>query len=389
MPAATISLPQALTDTLTRNSRPQLSPNLHCAVCRLPRQERLRGNAAKDNELFMERFLNPFTARAVYMLILHIEKSFVRNTAATERCLLQNRARHGCVSLYQQAAACGENPACTARGAGRRITDRMSSAVPGLSRDCAVCLLRVALATMGYTAVEIGAACLNHAVILVHSGATVHGLKFESRQTPNRTGKSRSYQNSFGRVAARGLASTQLGPDGLVQSYRRQRIRKPDTDSIIRGSVHMHGECYVHIHVPGSGPGQVHVHTPGPQFSRGHPSGPNADSGGAGADRSAEVVLAVEQVLRNAKAEVFAGTQTIVTQEPAPSGALPFEDMYLVPLPAFQAQLLMLTAAGDVSVLRFKVSRQLRPIITCATIAWAVLWLQLDCILDVHCLATR
>lgn len=324
-----------------------LSPNLHCAVCRLPRQERRRGNAAKENELFMERFLNPFKARAVYRLVRYIEKSFVRNIEATERCLLQNRARHGCVSLYQQTAGLGDHPRCDPRGAGKRITERTATSVRGLSRDSAASLLRVIMATMGYQTVGIEAVSLNHAVMKVHTGATVNGLKFDSRQTPNRTGNSRSYQNSFCRVDARALASTQLGPDGLVQTYPRQRIRKPDTDSIIRGSVYVHVECYVHLSIPVSDAGPVQAPVQSAQLGRADPDQRDAP------ERVDDVVFAVVQVLRNAKSVVFSGIQTVLTQEPAPVGTLHFEDMYLVPLAAFQAQLLMLTAAGDVQVLRF------------------------------------
>lgn len=303
----------------------------------------------------MERYLNPFKARAVYTYVNHIEKSFVRNTEATERCLLQNRARHGCVSLYVRAVACGDKPACTARGAGRRITEKTSTAVRGLSRISAVSVLRVALATMGRSADELGAVGLDHAVLMVHTGATVNGLKFDSRQTPNRSGRSRSYQNSFGRVAARGVVSTQLGPDGLVQSYPRHRIRKPDTDSIIRGSVYVHVECYVQIHEQGSACNRLSMTAAGPESRQGvgGPGGGGAEAGCGAGSTPSEVVLAVVQVLRNAKAEVFSGTQTVVTEAPVPSSTLAFEDLYLVPLESFQAQLLQLTAADEVTALRF------------------------------------
>lgn len=299
----------------------------------------------------MERFLNPFKARAVYRLVRYIEKSFVRNIEATERCLLQNKARHGCVSLYQQTAGLGDAPSCDPRGAGKRITERTTTSVRGLSRDRAATLLRVIMATLGYQTVGIDTVSLNHAVMKVHTGATVNGLKFDSRQTPNRTGNSRSYQNSFCRVAVRGLASTQLGPDGLVQTYPRQRIRKPDTDSIIRGSVYVHVECYVHVSIPvaDAGPRPVHAPVHSAQLGR-----DRADpEQGPAPERADDIVFAVVQVLRNAKAVVFSGIQTVLTQEPAPVGTLHFEDMYLVPLAAFQAQLLMLTAAGDVQILRF------------------------------------
>ena len=297
----------------------------------------------------MERFLNPFKGRAVGSLRRHIEKSFVRNVEATERSLLQNRARHGCTSLYQQGACTVDDLTAKVRGAARRVTSRTKGTVRGLSCEDAAALVRVLLEVTDQRCPGTGVAVLDHAHVLLHYGAEVDGLKFDSLQTPNRSGRSRSFQNSFARVPADMLASVVLASDGVPQGYPRRRARPPATNSIINGSVYVHIQCYVQFQVPRTGPdtGDVPV-AEVDQASQASGAEPSVGDGVVG---QCADVFAMVQVLQDAKTETFAGITTVTTSEPV--GGPPFVDLFVVPVADFQAQLLLLLAAGDFNVLRF------------------------------------
>lgn len=323
-----------------------LSPNLHCVVCRLPRQERLRGNSARENELFMERYMSPFKARSKYRLTTLIEVSFVRNTEATQRSLLRNMARHGCVSLYDLSDWVEERR-CSFRGAGRLIKSTTTVTVRGLSPANAVELARVLLALADLQLPDDGVSILREFPITVHTGVTVRGRKFDSRQTPNRTVNSRSYQNSFCRVRSKELVSARVLPDGTLHGYPLQLERPPVPESVVGGYVYALVECYLQAGATDTrrsrassrqAPEATHGGPlPETASSPGHPDGPG--------------VFALVQVLRGAKQKVFAGTPTVLTEEPVEG--LSFGDMYVVPVEAFQQQLLVLKASDQTQVLRF------------------------------------
>lgn len=81
-------------------TRSFLSPNLHIAVCRLPRQEALRGPAARDKDFWMERFLRKPKARIQGNLVRNIDMTYALHTEVTERALVNARVNHGCESSY-------------------------------------------------------------------------------------------------------------------------------------------------------------------------------------------------------------------------------------------------------------------------------------------------
>lgn len=297
----------------------------------------------------MERYLNPFKGRAVYTLRRFIEKSFVNNVEATLRCLLQLRARYGCTSLYKEGDDTEGDLTGRARGRAARITARTNGTVRGLTCSDATALVRVLLGMTGLQCPGTGSTVLDHAQFMVHTGAAVRGLKFDSRQTPNRTGSSRSFQNSFCRVPACTLVSVQVDTVGGLQPYPRVRARAPATNSIISGSVYVFIHNYVRVLVPGMAPG------PGAGGVQVDTAPIPCDAADRVAARSADVhgdpLFAVVQVLQEARVVTFAGTPTVITQEPR--NDLPFSSLYVAPVSAFQSQLLVLKAAGDVDVLRF------------------------------------
>ena len=138
----------------------------------------------------MERYLHPFKGRAVYTLRRFVEKSFVNNVEATLRSLLQNRARYGCTSLYKEGDITQDDSTGIARGRAVRITARSRGVVRGLTNSDAADLVRVILELTGMKCPGIGVTVLDHAHFMVHTGASLRGLKFDSLQTPNRTGTS-------------------------------------------------------------------------------------------------------------------------------------------------------------------------------------------------------
>lgn len=326
-----------------------LSPNLHCAVCRLPRQELKRGNAALENELFMERFFGPFKLRARDSLAQFLELSYMRNTLATERALLRCRAVDGCVSLFDRGDSLGLDSGPSARGSGRIVTSRTDASVHGVSCDMAYDICRVLLLlTFNTCRLLHGEAPWSDNIrVTVHTGAEVSGLRFDSRKSASRSGRRRTYQTSFTRVTARELVSIQVWDEHTLHGYPGMRPRPRDSaiDGVIGGSVVVQVECYLSVQVTGDGHARV-------DHDRGR-GGYNVH--GASTVRATwgmeSGVIAVVQVMEDARASVFAGTTTIVSSEPLINPTPP--DLFLVPVAEFQCQLLVLKADGDVQVLRF------------------------------------
>lgn len=285
--------------------------------------------------------MNPFKARSMYRLVRYIEQSYMRNTLATERCLLRVQAHHGCVSLYDQGRSLGEDTCGCVRGAGRRVPAQSTAVIRGQTPDTIMHVLRVlmAVARVEYDPAEEDIPLLDRIPVYVHTGAALSGLHFDSRQTPSRAGHRRSYQNSFTRVHSHQLVSIQL-VDGSLQGYPVGRPSGlPAADSTIQGTVVIHIECFLDV--------AVSAH-------------PGLNGGRRPAARHATVratwgatdgAFAVVQVLRDAKQEVFSGIATVVAKSPV--GTVTFPDLFLVPVSEFIGQLLVLKAARRGDMLRF------------------------------------
>lgn len=332
-----------------------LSPNLHCAVCRLPRQEKSRGNAARELELWMERWMLIIKARSKYKTIQHVEKSFIKNTEATERSLLRNRVVHGCKPLHTPPVlGIDDSLSVHVRGAGKRVTPRLQSPIHGLTREGAVQLARTALAVSSKSSDTTDVALLDEVQIKIHKSAMVHGFKFDSRHAmlAHRAVNSRSYQNSFVRV----LAADLVPLIGLFQGSTMH----PPTNTLphpIRGSVYAQIEFYFDANVPPlpstAETNPVRALSHGAQLlpvddnrhpSRGVHMHTAVEPGSLG-------MYAVVQPLRDAVAQTFAGTPTVVTCEPLTD--VPLSGLYCVPISCFKAQVLVLKSRHERGQLRF------------------------------------
>lgn len=294
--------------------------------------------------------MSPFKARSKYRLTVLIELSFVRNTEATERSLLRNRARHGCTSLYEQTAGSDEEQLCSARGGGVRIKRTTAAAVRGVSRDSAVHAVSVILAMAGLDCPGIDVSILEDYRVMVHCGAIVRGRKFDSTQTPKRSVNSRSFQNSFCRVRSRAVVSMHLLPDGSLQGYPKNRAHAAAANDIVNGCVYAQVECFVHVETGSPGAARL-------QAQAESTAGVDAGVGGATVNcAQADVkrsmgVWAVVQVLQGARQEVFSGCTTVVTDEPRLG--LPSDELYLCDIEEFESQLLLLKGNDDIHQLRF------------------------------------
>lgn len=78
-----------------------LSPNLHCALCRLLRQELVCGPASCALELWVERYLLNLKKRSKYKTTKDAEKTFVLHSELTGRSLAECRRLHGCLSVHE------------------------------------------------------------------------------------------------------------------------------------------------------------------------------------------------------------------------------------------------------------------------------------------------
>lgn len=257
--------------------------------------------------------------RSKYKTIMWVEKSYIKNTEATLRSLQHNKTRFGCVSLYPQPPVDAvEYSSVIVRGAGRRLTPRTGLCVHGLTRENGVVLARLALQMMGQPYEAEGETVLDHVHLRVYTGANVHGFKFDSKRTTNRSVNSRSYQNSFVRLRLEDVTHVgqQGGPTNSASALASTHT--------VQGFVYAQVECYFQAHVVAPDPGDSPVN-PGP--------------------------FALVQVLRGASRETFAGTPTVVTDEPIDN--MMFSDFGIVQISKFRSQMLVLKGKDDIRKLRF------------------------------------
>lgn len=265
--------------------------------------------------------------RSKYRVVLWVEKTYIRNTEATLRCLLYNQARFGCVSLYPVAASeAAESAAVGVRGAGVRLTPRSKAPVRGVTIEAGEVLAKLVLHISGVQE-AVGQPLLQQVHLWIYAGVAMQGCKFDSKQTSHRSVNSRSYQNGFVCLPARDVISVCLGVDGCVQPCR---------SDIVAGSVYAQIQCFFQTSaaVVGDVGGQAVLAAAGQPDSM-LQAGP----------------YALVQVLNGAKQEIFAGSRTIVTREPCTD--VSFTDLFVVPVRAFKAQLLLLKGRHDRSNLRF------------------------------------
>lgn len=277
--------------------------------------------------------------RSKYRTIMWVEKSYIRNTEATMRSLQFNQARFGCTSLYPKAASeTADSSTVACRGAGKRLTACSTGKVRGinLARGEMIATLIMHLSQVRATA---GVTALQQVHLCMYTGATVRGCKFDSKQTSHRSVQSRSYQNSFVCLRARDVASVQIGQDNSVQSCRRDTVA---------GLVYAQIECFFRADAA------VQVQ----QSQQAHDRGMDArmDPVEIEAGQPDDVVeaglYALVQVLSGVRNETLSGSQTTVTNEPLTN--VDFSDLFVVPVKAFRAQLLLLKGRDDLRCLRFK-----------------------------------
>lgn len=286
--------------------------------------------------------MHPFKARSKYRLTMKIELSFVRNTEATSRALLRNRARHGCVSLFKREACTGAAQTCAPRGVGRRVKTSSAGPTRGLSTLQCEVLANLMLAHSGLECGTDDALALDVLDFQVFTGVAIHGLQFDSRQTPNRAVRSRSWQNSFCSVPAASVISVDLAGDTALSSGTGVGVQPPFHNHVLGRRLYGQVECYFgarfgSMQPPGAvGDGQPRL----AQVCNTYPS----------SDGEAVGLYALLQVLHDPRRQAVLGTNSVVTREPMP---VDFNELVMVDVREFSGHLLQVGLPHDRQVLRF------------------------------------
>lgn len=86
--------------------------------------------------------MNLIKGRAKYTTVIWLEKSYIRNTEATQRSILLNRAKHGCKSLYSHDLS-DERTAWRMVGKRNGLTMQTTRKVCGLCSEQAEVLAQI------------------------------------------------------------------------------------------------------------------------------------------------------------------------------------------------------------------------------------------------------
>ena len=296
-----------------------LTPNLHCAVCRLPRQEAVRGNAARETELWMERYMLVIKGRSKYKTIQHVEKSFVLNTESTARSLARLSAYHGCTfqkrrrgGVEEQALLLTGKGVSLASAAGRHLTGTQAEGTAVLVHA----LQRQQLGRVGDGAPDSDGGSVEGGSgvrLQVHLNASLCGVKIASAGTSARQGSCRAFPSSFVRAEARSTISLAVSGGALASAARS---RPPS----LQGHVYAYVQWFLQATLPVT----------------------NASVAGRGVPQEVVCNYAVVQCLQGPVQHDFAGTPTVLATEPVTR--LPLGQCWLVPLHAIVAQLFLLSA---------------------------------------------
>ena len=198
-----------------------LAPNLHIAVCRLPRQELLLLAAAAFKELYMERGMCEPKYRSKNRSSRHCDKTYMLQTEMTERGLAYARMQLGLAGDAEEACARGSMAAAPAddedaegakegqlqpflTGKGKPVPAGAQAARHGIDASTAAAIVRRAVASCvprGPQRAQLEAAAdallepLDSVAVFAHSGACLPGFKMRSAASP--ASWTRSYPSSF------------------------------------------------------------------------------------------------------------------------------------------------------------------------------------------------
>ena len=292
-----------------------LTPNLHIMVCRLPRQEAIRGNAAQERELWMEREMGNYRGPQVNKTTSDPEKSNLRNQQATGSALAVLRAQYDLETVYDPPR---DNTPCEWKMslAGLEMkpdTPSLAYGVDaGLATQCVECIVRILdpEGCCGIYDVQPGHNQAMHVLdactLTVFRQCHVRGFKFDSTHATSLSRRSRSYQNSFVKVLTSDVYRLNVLPCGLVERF--SRTARAD------GKSHGHPIAQIHCFL-------------------------TFELGGR------EEAFALVYMLQNCLNNTIVGTPTTSADVP---GNVAAGDLCIMRVERFQAQLLMLQHHGDI-----------------------------------------
>jgi hypothetical protein len=311
-----------------------LSPNLHIALCRLRRQERERGGAAEDGELYLERFMRGPRSRVKANLVTNCDHTYVCHREIARRPLWAAQVEHGCLSRHGGLADdCDDLPGTNETGfclvrKGLLLTKQTRTAKLGLLPADARIIVR---AVCNRSGCQQFVACipdlLDWVQVIAHHSACTPGCILRSKAAPPYL---RTYPSSFVSLAARSLIPLQLD------------ARQPTGGVLI---------AYLHQYV---------------QLQPGHPAGEGGDEqtddpASLAEERAGKQLhthqatwagpYALVELLAEQTAEVMCGTRTRIANKPAAN--LATEALYACPLSALCKQQIVLDTKQGANILRF------------------------------------